>query len=144
MPIWIGLKLLGGRISAFIGSNWKWLLPTVALIISFFYVSDKYYDKGVFEERARWEAKVAVEESKNRAFEALIINVVEKFGKNAVEEALKRVKTETVYRDKLQTIVKNNTVYTSCVVDQEVLDNRNAIRALGPEYPAKVVLGEVK
>lgn len=142
----IGLALLDGTkfIGNFISNNWKWLLPTLALIISFFVVSDKYYDKGIAEERAKWEARVAVEDAKNREFEALIVNVVSTFGKNAVEEALKRVKTETVYRDRLQTIVKNNPVYTSCVVDQEVLNNRNAIRQLGPQYPAKVVLEDVK
>lgn len=142
----IGLALLGGTkfIGNFISNNWKWLLPTVALVISFFVVSDKYYDKGVLEERTKWEERVKLEEANRKSFETLIANTVATFGKDAVEEALKRVEKETVYRDRIRTKVLNNPVYTSCVVEQSVIDDRNAIRAQGPGYPAKVVLEDVK
>lgn len=140
----IGLKLLGigNLIKEFFLRNWKWLVPVIALVISFFVVSDMYYDKGIAEEKARWEEKIKKEGDSNRAFEVIINNAIANFGKEAVEKALERVERETVYKDKIQTIVKNNPIYSSCLVGQDVIDNRNAIRAEGPkaEYPIKVDL----
>jgi hypothetical protein len=142
----LGLQLLGigNSLKEFFLRNWKWLIPTIALIVCFFVVSDKYYEKGRQEEKTYWEQKIKEEDARNRAFENRINIAISTFGKQTVEEALKRVEQETVYRDRIQTIVKSNPIYTQCVVDQDVINNRNAIRDQGPksEYPIRVDLTE--
>lgn len=145
MFLGLGLKLLGiGEIiKEFFLRNWKWLIPLIALIASFFIVSNIYYDKGVMDERVQWEEKVKKESESNRKFEKLIYDAIATFGADAVNKAIERTSKETVYKEKIQTIIKDNPIYSSCIVDQEVIDSRNAIRALGPkeEYPVTVDIG---
>jgi N-methylhydantoinase B/oxoprolinase/acetone carboxylase alpha subunit len=145
----IGLKLLGvgNLIKEFFLQNWKWLIPTIALVVSFFVVSDKYYEKGRQEERTYWDKKIKESDARNRAFENRINVAISTFGRETVEEALKRVEEETIYKDRIQTIVRNNPIYTQCVVDQDVIDNRNAIREQGPkkaEYPIRIDFTETE
>lgn len=146
MWVGIGLKLLGvgDLIKKFFLNNWKWLVPVIALVVSFFIVSDKYYNKGISEEKARWELKIKEEDARNREFEAKLNKAIATFGKKTVEEALERVEQETIYKDKIQTIVKNNPVYSECLVGQDVIDNRNAIRTEGPAYPIRIELADPK
>lgn len=131
----IGLKLLGiGKfLKDFFLQNWKWIVPLIAIVIAFFVVSNHYYDKGVAEERASWEKRIKSEDIRNREFESKLNDTITKFGIKTIKEAEARVTKETFYKNKIETIIKNNPVYTQCLVDQEVLDSRNAIRAQGPK-----------
>ena len=128
--IWLGLRLLG--LKKFIKENWKWLLPVLALVASFFIVSHIYYDKGVAAERHAWEERVKAESAKNIKKTENINAGVYQFGVKVEKEDKARVEKETVYKDKILTVIKNNPVYTDCKVEQDVIDSRNAIRAEGP------------
>lgn len=129
MPIWLGLKLLGLR--KFILDNWKWLLPTALLVASFFVVSNTYYNKGVQTERHVWEERIKAESAKNVKTTQYIATNVVQYGEATKKKAEVRVKKETVYKDRIFTLVKE--MPADCKVSQEVLDNRNAIRAQGPK-----------
>ena len=129
----LGLLRVGSYIKDFFLLNWKWLVPLIAIIIAFFVVSNHYYDKGVTEERASWEKRIESEDIRNRKFESKINDAITKFGTKVKKEAETRVTKETIYKNKIETIVKENLVYTQCLVDQEILDSRNAIRAQGPK-----------
>lgn len=133
----LGLLRVGIRVGSYIKDffllNWKWLVPLIAIIIAFFVVSNHYYDKGVAEERASWEKRIKSEDIRNREFESKINDAITKFGTKITKEAETRVTKETFYKNKIETIVKENLVYTQCLVDQEILDSRNAIRAQGPK-----------
>ena len=127
--LWLGLKLLG--LKNFLLKNWKWTLPLLALVAAFFVVSNMYYDKGVATERAAWEQRVKRETAKNAKTSERITTTVVKYAETKQKEAEVRIKKETVYKDRIVTLVKE--LPADCKVSQEVLDSRNAIRAQGPK-----------
>ena len=129
MWIWLGLKLLG--IKKFLLDNWKWTLPLVALVIAFYVVSSTYYDKGVATERHYWEERIKAEDIKNAKTTQHNADVVADYGAAKQKEAEVRIKKETVYKDRILTLIKE--IPADCKVSQEILDNRNAIRAQGPK-----------
>ena len=125
--------LLG--IGSFFKANWK--IVAIALFIAginFYHTNavDDAYDNGVKVERKAWDDKVKAENEAERKYEKLVQDAVNLYGKKLLDDAEKRVGKETVYKNNLETIIKDNPVYQQCVVDQSVLDNRNAIRNLGP------------
>jgi putative protein kinase ArgK-like GTPase of G3E family len=126
--LWIGLKLLGLR--KFIQENWKWLLPIAVLVAAFFIVSNTYYSKGVAAERATWEARVKTESAKNVKTTERIVTTVVQYAEGKQKEAEVRIKKETVYKDRILTLIQE--IPADCKVSQEILDSRNAIRAEGP------------
>lgn len=126
--IWLGLKLLGIR--KFLLENWKIVLPIVAIVAAFFMVSNIYYNKGVAAERQSWEERVRKEAAKNANKTEQIAKSVTNYGLVKQKEVEVRIKKETVYKDRIVTLVKE--LPAECKVSQEVLDSRNAIRAQGP------------
>ena len=129
MPIWLGLKLLGLR--KFILDNWKWLLPLAILAVSFFVVSNTYYDKGVTNERHKWEERIKAESARNTRINKHNTASVIKYAEDKEAEEKIRIKRETVYKDRILTLVKE--IPADCKVSQEILDSRNVIRAEGPK-----------
>jgi putative protein kinase ArgK-like GTPase of G3E family len=126
--LWLGLKLLG--IKQFLLDNWKWVLPVVAIVAAFFIVSSTYYDKGIQAERTTWEARVKAESAKNVETTKEVKTAVVDYGATKQKEAEVRIKKETVYKDRILTLIKE--IPADCKVSQEILDSRNAIRAEGP------------
>ena len=135
------LKLIGIKkaIVEFMKNNWKWVLPLILVIafsvFAYFKIQDMKkdaFDAGVKHEHSQWEKRIAEENKKNRAFELKLKNIVEDFGKEAAENAAARVKKETVYVDNIRTIVKNDPKYEQCLVDTDIINARNSIRANGP------------
>ena len=126
--LWLGLKLLGIR--KFITDNWKWTFPLVGLVIAFYLVSSTYYSKGVATERDYWEKRIEAESAKNVETTKEIKTVVVDYGDAKQKEAEVRIKKETVYKDRIVTLIKE--IPADCKVSQEILDSRNAIRAEGP------------
>lgn len=129
----LGLLRFGGFLKSFFLQNWRWLVPLIAIIIGFFVVRDHYYDKGITDERTYWVKRIKEEDIRNREFESKINNAITKFGTKTNKEAQTRVVKETFYKNKIETIIKDNPVYTQCLVNQEIVDSRNAIRAQGPK-----------
>lgn len=142
----LGLKLLGIKqwLRDFWKDNWKWLVPVLLILTTlglgyWKYTSDidNAYNngitKGTTDTNNSWNARIEEEAKRNKEFELVLRNIITEFGEKAVQEAAARVTKETVYRDRISTIVKNNPVYDQCVIDKDIIDNRNSIRALGPQ-----------
>jgi len=127
--IWLGLKLLGLR--KFLLDNWKWTFPAVGLILAFYLVSSTYYEKGMTTERAHWEKRIKTESAKNIETTKETKTAVVDYGAAKQKEAEVRIKKETVYKDRILTLIKE--IPEDCKVSQEILDSRNAIRAQGPK-----------
>lgn len=89
-----------------------------------------YYDKGVDAERTAWEARVKAESAKNAKTSERIATTVVKYAEVKQKEAEVRIKKETVYKDRILTLIQE--IPADCKVSQEILDSRNAIRAEGP------------
>lgn len=146
----LGLKALGiGKsIGGFIKANWKIILPIILVVAFYFFITDKIsdareegYNSGVEFQIKEQKKQVDAENKRNREFEAMLSSVIGKFGKEVVEETITRMASEQKIQTKINTIIKDNPIYTECKVDQEVLDARNEIRKLGPqEYPIRIDL----
>ena len=133
--IGIGLKLLGiGKFfKDFFVSNWRWLLPVLFVVCGFLWTKEHYYDLGKETERAAWEARVAKEQEQNNKITLELLDAADHFGRKYIEESEARRVIENTHTESIKTIIKDNPVYTDCKVDQEVLDQQNALKELGPK-----------
>lgn len=131
----LGLKLLGiGKfLRDFFLQNWKWLVPLILLIAGFLWTKDHYYDLGRDNEKAAWEERIKQEEEKNKKLTDLLSTSVTNFGLLAKKEDEQRVNREIIRENRINTIIEEKPIYQECKVDQEVLDEQNAIKALGPK-----------
>jgi hypothetical protein len=57
---------------------------------------------------------------------------VDTFGKVIETRNEERRDTEIIRENRINTIIQEKPIYTECKVDQEVVDQQNAIKALGP------------
>lgn len=130
----LGLKLLGiGKfLRDFFLQNWKWIVPLLILIACFLWTKDHYYNVGINEERTAWEQRLEAERKKNEQLTQALSSSVETFGKVVNTRNEERVNNETVRETRINTIVEKP-IYTECKVDQEVVDEQNALKTLGPK-----------
>ena len=130
----LGLKLLGiGKfLREFFLNNWKWLVPLILLVAAFFWTKDHYYDLGKETEAAAWEKKVEAERKRNEELTKLLASSLDTFGKVVETRNEERRDTEIIRENRINTIVQEKPVYTECKVDQEVIDEQNALKAMGP------------
>lgn len=136
MSIFI-LKLLGiGRwFGDFVKNNWKWILPLLAVIGLYIYHKSEVkgaFNDGVMAERVRYENIAKEENAKNREFEKSLVDVVTKISANLAEKESVRTTKENTHTETIREIIKDNPNYQDCKVDQKIVDERNAIRRLGP------------
>lgn len=131
----LGLKLLGiGKfLRDFFLQNWKWLVPLILVVVAFLWTKDHYYDLGQNEERLVWEKKVEAERKRNEELTKALASSVDTFGKVVEARNEERTEKETIRETRINTIVEEKPVYKECKVDQEVVDEQNAIKALGPK-----------
>jgi len=131
-----GLKLLGiGKfLRDFFLQNWKWLVPLLLLIAGFLWTKEHYYNIGVNEERTVWEKRLEAERKKNEQLTQALFSSVDTFGKVVNTRNEERINNEIVRETRINTIIEKP-IYTECKVDQEVLDEQNALKALGPKKP---------
>ena len=129
-----------GLAFGFIKSNFKWLLPLLLLAAVAFFVNraignmkEAAYNEGYAKKTEEVNKAIAEENKRNREFEQKLELAITNYGEKVVEQASIRNKKETVFTNKIQTIVTEKPIYTECKVDQEVTDARNEIRRLGPE-----------
>ena len=129
-----GLKLLGiGKyIKNIFSQNWKWLVPLLLLIAGFLWTKEHYYNVGLDEERSAWEKKLDIEKKKNEQLTEALSNSVNTFAKIVDGRNEDRVSNETVRETRINTIIEKP-IYAECKVDQEVVDEQNALKALGPK-----------
>ena len=129
----------------FLTKYYKIILPILAVIVLYFsfthYISSikkEAYNNGVQHQIEVQAKDIAREDASNRKFEKLLRNIIEQYGVAAVNKALDRVKEQTLYQDKIKTVVLNNPIYKQCIVDKEVLEYRNKIRAQGPSITIEI------
>lgn len=127
-------KLLGFAklIKAFFLHNWKWLLPLMLVAAGFFWTKEHYYNLGQNTERLEWEQRVAKEQEKNDKITETLDKSVNVLGEIALKEDQARNDKETIIETRINTVLEKP-VYTDCQVDQEVVDEQNALKALGPK-----------
>ena len=130
----IGAKLLrfGSRLKEFFLRNWRWIVPLILVTTGFLWTKNHYYDLGASDERVIWVKRVADEATKNKVLTEKLAVSVDSFGAKAKKDDTKRSGKEVIHQDRIKTIIQDNPVYTQCKIDQEVLDEQNAIKALGP------------
>lgn len=133
--IGLGLKLLGiGKfLRNFFLQNWKWIVPILVAVAAFLWTKNHYYDLGQSEERTVWEAKVEAERKKNEELTKVLASSVDTFGKVVDSRNQSRTNKEIIRENSINTIIEEKPVYKDCKVDQEVVEEQNAIKALGPE-----------
>lgn len=130
-----GLKLLGiGKfLRDFFLQNWKWLVPLILAILAFLWTKDHYYDLGQSEERTVWEERIEAERKKNEELTKQLADSVKQFANLVEARNDERVEKEVIRETRINTIVEEKPIYTECKVDQEILDEQNALKALGPK-----------
>jgi hypothetical protein len=111
--------------------HWKIVLPVVIIIVEFFVVSNVYYNKGVTEERTKWEKKIEIEGEKNRKLTDSIATQAVNYGELARKQDQARVQKEVIHENSIRTIIQEKPVYKECKTDADVLKELNAIRGLG-------------
>lgn len=135
MLIGLGLKLLGiGKfLKEFFLQNWKWLVPLILIVSGFLWTKEHYYTLGQDTERVVWENKVKEETEKNKKLSDLLSVSLSNFGQLVQKESDTRVQKEITHEQRINTIIQEKPVYTQCVIDKEVLNEQNALKALGPK-----------
>lgn len=133
--IGLGLKLLGlGKfLKDFFLQNWKWLVPLAAVIAGFFWTKEYYYTQGREETRTEWEKKVEKETLKNEKLTNQLVDNNKMVGEIFQKDKEERNSKEVTHTSKIETIIKDNPVYTQCVVDKAILEEQNSIKNLGPK-----------
>lgn len=131
--LFFALRMLGfgKKILDLCIKHWKIVLPVVIIIVEFFVVSNVYYNKGVSNEKAKWEQRIKIEAEKNKKLTDQIAQGTLNYGKLAAEKDKVRVEKETIYENKINTIIQEKPVYKECKADMDVLSQLNAIRSAG-------------
>lgn len=122
-----------GLVKSFILANWKWLLPLVAAVLAFLWTKDHYYDLGRETERTKWEKLVQKEKERNEKLSNSLLDSVDTFSKAVETRNEDRVQKETIRETRINTIVEEKPIYKECRIDQEVLNEQNALKAMGPK-----------
>lgn len=111
-------------------THWKIFLPLLIIVVEFFVVSNIYYNKGVAEEKAKWEERIKIETEKNAKLTASIASAVDNYGTLADKQDEARVEREVVHENNIRTIIQEKPVYKECIVDDDVIDELNALRSI--------------
>lgn len=128
------LKLLGvGKfLKDFFLQNWKWLVPLILVIVAFFWTRDHYLDQGKAEEKVVWEKKVEKERLRNEKLTEQLASSVANFAEAANTRNEHRIEKETIRENRINTIIEEKPIYQQCLVDQEVINEQNALKEMGP------------
>lgn len=130
--LFFALRMLGfaKTILNFCLTHWKIFLPLLIIVVEFFVVSNIYYNKGVAEEKAKWEERIKIETEKNAKLTASIASAVDNYGTLADRQDEARVEREVVHENNIRTIIQEKPVYKECIVDDDVIDELNALRSI--------------
>lgn len=137
---WLGAMLAKPLIKKF----GKPLLMMFALGLISWWVSHQWHqyteglvakgDRAGYERaRSEFEKRIAAADDDNRRVEEAIAAATEKFVAAVAESDSRRVRSEQIIRDRLVTKVETMNNGEECRVPKDVIEERNKIRALGPE-----------
>ncbi len=140
----LGLKLLGvgKHIKNFVFKYWKWVLLAVLLVVAFFWhqshVKDmqaQYFENGVNATIKSMKGKVEAANKRNRELETTIKSGLDQYASKQEAKREKQRREEARHEENIRTLVEVVPMWRSqeCTVTPSVLEERNAIRALGPK-----------
>tara|TARA_B100000508_G_C11433564_1_gene264721 strand:- start:31 stop:465 length:435 start_codon:yes stop_codon:yes gene_type:complete len=133
-----GLKLLGiGKwIGGIFKQYWKFIVPVLLLAAAYWYhdrAVDRAYQDGIVAEQVANQERVDAVNAKNREFENMMRGILGEFNQDLINQTAERTAREIELSSGVEQIMVDNPIYQQCLVDPEVLDFRNQIRALGPQ-----------
>jgi hypothetical protein len=117
----------------FLLANWKWISVLAIIVGAFLFLKSHYYNEGRLAEQTKWEKAIKKEQERNDKLTGMIEASVDSYGKLAEKENKERVQKEIIRKNEINTIIQEKPVYIQCKVDQEVVDQQNQIKALGPK-----------
>lgn len=119
---------------------WKYIAIILVIVAIYFIVKGKINDmkeeafnNGVTAERGRWEERIRLEDKSNREFEAKVQGQIDDLGARLQSKSDARIKRSTVHTTSIREIIMDNPIMQDCKVPEELLEQRNAIRRMGPE-----------
>ena len=137
MPLW--LISLGLKVGGFLKANWKIIAIAVAVLAAVFLINrhinhlkEVAHDAGVQEERTLWTERTRVRNEENRRLEGQFQQRLDQFGERFSQLEQARIQRETTHTNTIREIVRDNPDLQRCQVPPEVLNERNAIRRMGP------------
>ena len=92
-------------------------------------IKEQEYNKGVATERSVWQRRVDAENIANRKRESDMLNTINSISRELQTTSQARDRYEQSRVDHVETIIRDNPVYRQCVVDQDIINLRNEIRA---------------
>lgn len=134
--MWIAIKLLLGNATSFIKKHWRIVLVILLVIAAYFWYNSKIkeaFESGVETEAQRTKDLIKAEDERNREFEKNLAENIAEYVQNNREKDEIRVEKETKRFHTIEQIIKDSPNSNKCLVDQEIIDERNKIRALGPK-----------
>lgn len=116
--------------------TWPFLLAIGLIIMIILHLQSIYNDgvaQGTANANAAWQKKYDAAEAKNKELTQLLQTSLDTYSKQLDQQNQIRVDKENTHTNTITEIVKENPVYQQCLIDKAVIDQRNAIRALGPQ-----------
>jgi len=120
----------------FVIGNWKVILPIILVGLVYWYHTNAVnnaYEAGIEAEKQANAKRVAEQNKRNREFEEMMRGIIRDFNQNLINEAAERTAKTVKLTSGVEQIMVDKPIYQQCLVDPEVLNLRNQIRALGPE-----------
>lgn len=79
-----------------------------------------------------WEQRLEKEKLRNEKLTELLAGSVTTFAEAADSRNDQRIEKETVRETRINTIVEEKPIYQECKIDQEIIDEQNALKEMGP------------
>ena len=132
------LKIAGG----FLKPYWKYIVIVVALVGAYVYAKNKWTDyrdnlieqsrvEGYNKARDDFKTRIGAANDENAKKTEDLADLTDDYKDLQKKKSNQRVVKETEYKTNIKKIFIDRDG-TTCDLPQEVIDNRNAIRALGP------------
>lgn len=133
LPIWLP------ALWRIIKANWKIIVIVLVAIALYFAVTrwiaavkEEAYNSGVTAERTIWNERTRIRNEENRRLERVLDARLVEFGQRFASEERVRMGRETVHINTIRELVRQLPDMQTCQAPPEVIEQRNAIRRMGP------------
>lgn len=123
----------------FLKRHWKIILPIIVAIALYFIftnwlngVKDEAFKAGELKEKGKWEEVIKKKDAENRAFERELAKDLLELGLALTDREKDRVTKESKHTETIREILSTDPNAQNCKVNNQVIEERNAIRRLGP------------
>lgn len=137
-----GIKLLSvfSSIKKLIKKYWMYIIPLLLILGAVLYHNSEVkksfnrgQDHGIMLENTRVNKLIAKQDEINKKASDDLKKKISDLEVVANKKEKQRNLVEYRYKDNIVEIVKNNTIYKDCKLDNSIIDNINNIRKLGPK-----------